>query len=97
MDIINNSGDILNIVKAVSIGLLTIFVCWAIYYFAMILRQALKAFRELKGILEKISDAVDSFKEKIEHSTSYLMLIGEGIKKLTEIMKDKNKDSRKDE
>ena len=86
---IETSKDILNIVIAVSVASLTFFVCWAIYYFAMILRQGFKIFKEMRGRLHKVDEALNAFKEKIEHSSSYLLLIGEGVKKLVEVIKDR--------
>jgi hypothetical protein len=35
-----------------------------------------------------LDELVNSLKEKIEHSTSYLLLIGEGVKKLVEVIKE---------
>lgn len=86
---LETSKDILNIVLAASVGIFVIFVCWAIYYFVQILRQGFKAAREMRARLNKIDEAVRSFKEKIEHSTSHIILIAEGIKKLVEVIKDK--------
>ncbi|HAM88708.1 MAG: hypothetical protein US83_C0003G0053 [Candidatus Falkowbacteria bacterium GW2011_GWC2_38_22] len=83
------SKDILNIVIASSIGLFTIFVCWAIYYFVQILRQGFKAVEEMRLRLKKIDNAIKAFKEKIEHSTSHIVLIAEGIKKLVEVIKER--------
>jgi len=83
-----NSQDLLNIIKAIAILGLALFVCWALYYFAMILRQGFKILKEMRGRLHKIDELIKTFKEKIEHSTSYLLLIGEGMKKLVEVIKD---------
>lgn len=88
MIMIATTQDILNIVKAGAVGLLAIFICWAIYYFAMILRQMLKVIRETRERLRKVDEVLKTFKEKIERSTSYLLLIGEGMKKLVEVIKD---------
>ncbi|RLC37338.1 hypothetical protein DRH27_03960, partial [Candidatus Falkowbacteria bacterium] len=82
------SKDLLNIAIAVSVVGFTVFVCWAIYYFAMILRQGFKIFREMRSRLHKIDEVIKTLKEKIEHSTSYLLLIGEGVKKLVEVAKN---------
>ena len=82
------SKDLLNIAIAVSVVGLAVFICWAIYYFAMILRQGFKIFREMRNRLHKIDEVIKTLKEKIEHSTSYLLLIGEGVKKLVEVAKD---------
>ena len=80
--------DILNLVKAGAVGLLAIFICWAIYYFAMIMRQILKVIKEMRERLHKVDEVLKTLKEKIEHSSSYLLLIGEGMKKLVEVVKE---------
>jgi hypothetical protein len=79
------SKDLLNIVLAASVLLFTVFVCWAVYYFAQIMRQMFKIIAEMRARINKIDELIKVFREKIEHSTSYLLLIGEGIKKLVEI------------
>lgn len=85
---IETTQDILNLVKAGAVGLLAIFVAWAIYYFAMILRQMLKVVKEMRDRLHKVDELLQTLKEKIEHSTSYLLLIGEGMKKLVEVARE---------
>ena len=79
------SKDLLNIVIAASVFTFTAFVCWAIFYFAQILRQTFKIISEMRNRLAKIDEFVKLLKDKLEHSTSYLLLIGEGVKKLVEI------------
>src|SRR3990167_3548369 len=97
---INDSKDLLYIVISVSILLFTIFSCWAIYYLARILQQMFKMIKETRDRLNKFDELVKMIKEKIEHSAAYLPLIGEGVKKLVEIMKtraEKKKRSKKEE
>ena len=83
------SQDLLNIVIAVSVLGLAFFICWAIYYVVMIFRQIFKVVREMRDRLHKMDDFLQSLKEKVEHSTSYLLLISEGVKKMSEILKDR--------
>ncbi len=85
---LETSKDLLYVVIAISIFGLTIFICWAIFYFAQILRQVFKVAKEMRERLHKVDEVIQSLKEKIEHSTSYLLLIGEGIKKLVEVAKE---------
>ncbi len=80
------SADILNIVKAVSIFSLALLSSWAIFYFAMILKELFKIVKDARGMFNKIEAVVDTIKEKIEHSTSYLLLMSEGVKKLVEVI-----------
>lgn len=86
---LETSKDILNIVIAASIGVFTIFVCWTIYYFAQIMRSGFKMAKEMRDRLAKIDDAIAAFKNKIENSTSHIILIAEGIKKLVEVIKER--------
>lgn len=83
------SKDVLNIVIAISVLGLAAFTCWAIYYFARILQQVFKVAREMRDRLHKLDELIKAIKEKIEHSTSYLLLISEGVKKLVEVIKDR--------
>lgn len=85
---LENSGDILNISIAVAVLALAFVTAWAIYYFAMLLRQGFKIVKEMRDRLHAIDELIQSLKEKIEHSTSYLYLMAEGVKKLTEIAKN---------
>jgi hypothetical protein len=80
------SKDILNIVIAVSIFGIAFFLCWGMYYLNMSLRQIFKAVREMRDRFHKIDELTDAIKEKIDHSASYLFLIGEGVKKLVEVI-----------
>lgn len=90
MDILQNSQDLLNIVIALCVFLFTVFICWAIYYFARIMQQLFSIIKEMRDRINRIDEAVKTFKEKIEHSTSYLVLIGEGMKKLVEVIQEKS-------
>ncbi len=91
----DTSRDILNIVIAVSIAGFTFFVCWAIFYFIMMLRQSFKIVKEMRQRLLKIDEVINLVKEKIQSSTSYLVLIGEGVKKLLEMVNAKKQESKK--
>ena len=89
------SRDLLNIVIAFCILWLTIFIAWFIYYLAMIMRQSFHIIKEMRDRLHKVDEVIQSIKEKIEHSTSYLMLIGEGVKKLVEVIKEHTEKGKK--
>lgn len=96
------SNDILNIVKAISIFSLALLASWALFYFARILQELFRIVRETRERFNKIDEIIKSIKEKIEHSTSYLLLMSEGIKKLVEIIgkytkhNSSREDSKKD-
>ena len=86
---IDTSKDLLNIAIAVAVVGFAGFTCWAIYYFARILQQVFKVVKEMRTRLSKIDEILKSIKEKIEHTTSYLLLISEGMKKLVEVIRER--------
>lgn len=83
------SHDFLNIALGSSIALLAIVSCWAIYYFARILQQGFKAIKEMRERFSLLDELLRTIKDKIEHSTSHIALIAEGVKKLLEMFKEK--------
>jgi predicted PurR-regulated permease PerM len=95
MNLLNTSKDALNLAIAVSVIGFTAFVCWSIYYFARIMQQLFQIIKEMRDRLHKIDELIKSLKEKIESSVSYLLLIGEGVKKLVEVIKNVS-DSKKE-
>jgi len=95
MYLIQDSKDLLFIVIAFCVLWLTIFVAWFIYYLAMIMRQAYQATKDMRERINKIDEIIQSLKEKIEHSASYLSLISEGVKKIAEVVKDKTGGGKK--
>ncbi|MEA3398623.1 MAG: hypothetical protein U9R06_02675 [Patescibacteria group bacterium] len=91
------SKDFLNIAIGIGVIGIAVFACFAIYYFVRILGQIFKITKEMHERLHRIDEVIKAFKEKIEHSTSYLLLIGEGVKKLVEVIKDRtDKDKKKE-
>jgi len=95
---LETSKDFLNIALGLSLFTFFIFLSWALYYLIQILRQIFKIFKETRNKINKIDELIKSIKEKIEHSTSGIVLIAEGVKKIAEIAKDKfeNKNEQED-
>ncbi len=90
MPFIQTSNDLLLVVIAVCVFALTVFLVWFIYYLAMIMRQAFLITKEMRQRINKVDQILNAIKEKIDHSTSYLLIIGEGIKKLVELVKERS-------
>ncbi|MDD4995308.1 MAG: hypothetical protein PHW53_02510 [Patescibacteria group bacterium] len=90
----DSSKDILYIVIAFCVLWVTIFLCWVIYYVAMILRQAHSLMNELKEKMQAIDDAIRGVREKIEHSSVHLALIADGARYLVKYFTE-NKESKR--
>jgi len=96
MNFLQTSGDLLNVMKAFAVFVLAIAFGFFLYYLTMLVREAFLATREMRLRVHKIDEVIQAFKEKIEHSASYLLLIGEGVKKLAELaMKYWEKEKKK--
>lgn len=88
----DTSKDILYLVLAFCILWLTIFMCWLLYYFISIVGGVRKIVKSLADKIEKIDRLIETLKDKIEHSTSYLMIIMESVSKLMDYFKNKKND-----
>jgi hypothetical protein len=83
---LENTENILNITKSICLAGFTFFICWAIYYFVMIFKQIFKITKETRERFGKLDQIIKNLSQKIEHSTSYLFLIGQGVKKIANIV-----------
>ena len=100
MQLLQTSSDVLNIVKSVVYFFVGVFFAVFIYYLSMMMRQVFLATKEMRERIHKVDSLITALKDKIENNASYLLLIGEGVKKLAELAlkyweKDKDKKSKK--
>src|SRR3989338_8901172 len=79
---LENSKDLLYIVLSFAVLWITVFLCWLIYYLVSILRNANEMVEELRERFRGIEDAIRSIRDKMEHATSTLSFVSEGIIKL---------------
>jgi len=89
MYLIQNSQDILNVAKAVSVIGVSALLALFIYYLAMITRELFKTIREMRERIRRVDEVLEALKDRIEHSVSYLSLIGDGVKKIVEMVKER--------
>ncbi len=87
---LETSKDVLFIILAFCILWLTIFVSWLLYYL-------IKMFREAGKAIDTAYEFIDSLKEKLEKSTSHLLLIAELLKKGMDFMKERKNEEYKKE
>lgn len=86
MYLFQSSQDVLNMTLAFCALLLSVLIGWFIFYLVMMVREMFKAVHSVNEKIDRAGAVIDALKDKIEHSASYLLLIGEGVKKLVEIM-----------
>lgn len=86
MLVIETSRDVLNLALSISVISLSAFAAWNLFYFAMIMRQGFRVASEVRSVLAKLNQTADALKSKLDQSVSYLGLVGEGLKKIMEMM-----------
>lgn len=89
-----STKDILYIVLAFCALWITIFLCWVIYYVAMILRQAYGLMNDVMEKMQAIEETFRGVREKLEHSSAYLALIADGAKYLVKHFTEKKRPGR---
>ena len=89
-----STKDILYIVIAFCILWLTIFLSWAVYYFAMILREAQKIIFDVRKKIELVDSLIKTLKEKLEHTSSYMKLFVESAVNVMEFFKERKLENK---
>ena len=61
-----------------------------IFYLVMIIRAGSKSVKKIEQVIDSIHDIVKTTKEKLEHSAAYVSVLGEGFKKVMEVVKEQS-------
>ena len=83
---LETSKDLLFVVLAFCILWLTIFICWMIYYLAMLLKQVYDVAKGIRNKVEKLEDFVDLLKSKLGKSFLHFPIIAEGLSQLLKLL-----------
>jgi hypothetical protein len=89
---IETTKDILYLVISFVVLLLTIFLCWVIFYVAMILKEFKKIVFDVRRKIELVETVLNVLKDKIEHTSSYLKLLMESVGSIVEFLKDRKEE-----
>jgi len=83
---LETSKDLLNLTIAFCILWFTAFVCWLIYYFAMILRGVKQTIDKFTKTLDAVTGFFNQAKAKIDGFTSNISTIIETAKKVSDFV-----------
>jgi len=78
----DSSKDILFLVIALAVAILTFFTSWLLYYLIRILRTGYRAVSVVSEKIETLASLIDALKDKIEHSASAFTVLSQAILKL---------------
>ncbi len=90
----STSADILNLIIAVCVLFLTIFICIILYNLIASLRRLNKITKIIETGVVKVEEVINLAKEKLRNSSAYFMILAEVAKKAMEFVKDKRESSQ---
>ncbi|MFZ4632045.1 MAG: hypothetical protein ACOYL8_02440 [Patescibacteria group bacterium] len=85
----STSLDILNLVLSLSVLLLTLFLCWALYNVIISLERINKITKLIETGIVKIDEVVNIAKDKLHSSSAYFMILVELAKKAMDFVQEK--------
>lgn len=92
----DSSKDILFIVIAVAVAVLTFLFSWLLIYMIRIFRRAYGAVNLISEKIEMLARLVDTLKEKIEHSATAVTVLSKTIGQVAEYLgKRRSKKTKK--
>src|SRR3989338_4139063 len=91
---ITNTQDIFYLVLAFCVLWFTIFVCWLLYYFIAIMREARGMTKDVRERIQKIGAALDGIKEKFDSSIKIFSTLADGFKYVLGYVIDRKGDHR---
>ncbi len=88
---LENSKDLLFIVLSFCALWVTVFLCWLIYYLVSILRNTNTMVEELRDRFRGIEETMRAIRDRIEHATSSMGFVSEGVIKLIQFFISRRK------
>ena len=89
------SKDILNLVLAISVVGITVFICWLLYYIIASIRKLHDVVNLFQKTLNSANEVVENVKKRLKSSSTHLKLIGMLVQKVAEEVRNKNKSRKK--
>ena len=91
MNWINSSQDIMFLAIAICVLVFTFFLCWLLYYTVLSVRNMFKITKDVRDSVDKLHNILTTAKEKLDSTFSYIYVVEEGIKKISDVINDYKK------
>jgi len=88
----STSADILNLVLSVCTIALVFFLCWALYYFIVSIKDFYRLIKRVENGVAKAEEIITIAKDKIRNSGVYLTMFGEIAKRIMEFAAEKKQE-----
>ena len=85
----STSGDVLNIVLAICIVALTVFLCVSLYYLISSIKKTHRIINMVESGVSKADEVISIARQKIKGGGAYLVLLGELAKRAMDYFSEK--------
>ncbi len=99
---LESSKEILLLILAISVAVLTFFLCWALYYIVMMLKRAKEVTDEVSDVvrlvkekIERLGQLLDAVEDKLKNTAGYLPLVLKGVTDLVDYFKRRHEEKAK--
>ena len=83
------SIDVLNLVLAICVSLLTVFLCWAIFYFISFARSIRRITKKAERGVNKVEQIIEMVRQQLSSNSVYLSLFSSLVQKAMNVVKEK--------
>lgn len=87
---LSSSSDILNLILALCIAILTVFLSLALYYFISSAKKINSLIKQVESGVSKAEEVVNLVRDKIRNGSAYLMVLAEVAKQAVEFAKNRD-------
>ncbi len=88
---LDSSRDILNLGITFAVVLIAIFICWAMYYLIVMLKNVSKMTISIREKLELVDNILKLVKDKLEKGSSHVALISDSLIKMVGFLIEKHR------
>ncbi len=90
----STSTDILNLVLAICIIALTVFLCISLFYLISSIRKTHRVIKMVEGGVYKVEELINIIRDKIRGGGAYLMILGEVAKRAMDYFSEKKSEGK---
>ena len=84
------SQEVFYVIASISLSLITVFLCWALYEIATLVKKGNHVVDEADAKIHEIEASARGLLERVTNLTNYAGLLGEGVKTIIGYIKTKH-------
>lgn len=92
---LESSNDLFLVAASLCLVLFTMFVCWAMYYLVVMLRNVSRMTTSVREKLELVDSILKLVKDKLEKGSNHMAVIADSTIKLVGLFMEKQKKNKK--